>query len=311
MDAYDKSIAFELMDNSRQTLRQLSSKIGLTPPSIKKRIDQLIEVGFIKQFIVYLDDKYIKGTAAIVLVRTDGSVNLEQFIERIQDNQIIFLILPMISGELFLRVFYTEPQELSKFVEMLSGYDGVIDVEVHTTRVHKGGSDLSDFTTPQLKILSQLAVDPRMPAHEIAARAGLSIKKVNQNLETLVDENMVRFGMKWNRHGKGTFVALGLIKYDSNLTTPEYITDWLTLRYPIEFWYTRVSMEKLVVFAVLGVSDIIFLETLMKEIQKQEWQESISILIGSSSTNLDIPHITRLIDMLTSHGLWPAVDMRG
>ncbi|MGY5871533.1 MAG: winged helix-turn-helix transcriptional regulator [Candidatus Thorarchaeota archaeon] len=303
MDAYDKKIAFELMDNSRQTLRQLSSKIGLTAPSIKKRIDKLIEVGFIKKFIVYLDDKYIKCTAAIILARTDGSINLDELVERILEYKIVFLISPTTSGELFLRLMYTESHELLELEEMLSGYSGVINVEVHTTRIHEGRGDLSDFTATQLKILSQLAHDPRMPAHEIATRTGLKIRKVNQNLETLVGESMIHFGMKWNRHGKGASLVLGVIKYDSSQTTPDYINDWLSLRNPIEYWYSRVSLDEPVVFAVFSVNNVQYLETLTKEIQNQKWAESVSVMISYSSINLDIPHITKLVDLLTSHGL--------
>lgn len=310
MDAYDKKIAFELMDNSRQSLRQLGSKIGLTAPSIKRRIDQLIEVGFIKKFIVYLDNKYIKGTASIILVRTDGSINLDLLVERIQEHKIVFLILPMTSGELFLRAMYTDSSELSELVEMLSGYSGVTDVEVHSTHIHKGGGNLSDFSTTQLKILSQLMHDPRMPPHEIAARSGITIKKVNQNLETLVAESMVQFGMKWDRHGKGASLVAGVIRYDSSQTTSDYITDWLSLRNPIEYWYSRVSLEEPVVFAIFSVNNIQYLETLMKDIQNQKWAESVSVMICYSSTNLDIPHITQLVDLLTSNGLWPAPDIR-
>ena len=308
LDVYDKKIAFELMDNSRQTLRQLSSKIGLTAPSIKKRIDSLVEDGFIKQYIVALGNKYIEATDAIILAHTDGSVNLEEFIERIQDSEIVFLILPMISGELFLRVAYTDSHELSELVEILTNYSGVTDVAVHTTHIHKGGGNLSDFTKIQLKILSQLVANPRMPAHDIAARSGVSVKRVNQNLETLIGENMVHFGIKWNPHGKGTSVVVGLIEYDSRKTSPDYIDDWLSLRYPIEFWYARVSHEEPLIFAIFGISDIRYLETITKDILNQKWNESVSFMIGHSSTNLDTLHIIKLVDLLSSHGLYPPVD---
>jgi DNA-binding Lrp family transcriptional regulator len=291
------------MDNSRQTLRQLSLKIGLTAPSIKKRIDSLIEDGFIKEYIVALGNKYIQATEAIILARTEGSVNLEQLITRLRENEIVFLILPMTSGELFLRVMYSDAHELSKFLEMLDQYNGISDVAVHTTHVYEGGGNLSDFTKSQIKILNQLVVDPRMPAHEIAAGSGVSVKKVNQNIDILVKENMIHFGIKWNPHAKGTSVVMNLIEYDPTQTNPDYINDWLSLRYPIEFWYLRVSQEKPIVFAVFGISDIRYLETLTKDIMNQTWTASVSVMIGYSSTNLDTLHITKLIALLSSHGL--------
>ena len=149
-----------------------------------------------------------------------------------------------------------------------------------------------------------------MPAHEIAARTGLKVRKVNQNIETLVKESMIHFGMKWNRHGKGSSLVLGVIRFDPSETTSDYINDWLGLRNPNEYWYSRVSLDEPVVFAIFSVNNVQRLETLTKDIQNQKWAKSVSTMISYSSTNLDIPHITNLVELLTSHNLWPAPDMR-
>lgn len=310
MDVYDKNIAFELMDNSRQTLRQLSEKIGLTGPSIKKRIDRLVEDGFIKEYIVLLGFKYIKATDVIILVKTDGSINVEDFIECVQVYRSIFLIVPMVSGELFLRVSYSHPDELSEVVSMVSDFSGVTSIEVHTTEICEGGGNLSEFTTVQLRILSQLVLDPRMPPHEIAARSGLSVKKVNQNLDILIQDNMVIFGIKWNPFGKGTSVVVAPIRYDTKQTTPDYVNDWFITRYPIEFWYSRLSKEEPLLFAIFGISDMKKLEEITRDIQNQKWAEAVSVLIGYSSTNPDTPTMTMLVDLLTIQGLWPPCDKR-
>jgi len=310
LDEYDKRIVLELMNNARQTLRQLSPKIGLTAPTIKKRIDKLVEVGFIKDYTVALGNKYIDATSAIIVVRSDGSVNPVQFIKHFQDNRVIILILPMFSGELFIRAMYTTPDELSYLTEMISDFDGVKSVDVHVTHVYESESDLTDFTALQLRILSQLALNPRMPTHEIAARSGLSVKNVEQNLDTLVREEMVSFGIKWNPSGKGTSVVMAPIRYDSKRTTPESIVQWFNTHYPIEFWYSRTSLDDPLIFAILGVSDMTKLEELTRNLQNQDWVEAVSVMIGYSSVNPDMLPMTMLIDLLTAYGLWPPSDRR-
>ncbi len=298
------------MDNSRQTLRQLARKIGLTAPSIKKRIDRLFEVGFIKDYIVTLGSKYITAKSAIIIVRTDGSVNLDKFTACLQKDRAVFLILPIASGELFLRAMYTSPSELSNLKRMINDFDGVESIDVHVTDVYEGDCELTDFSETQLKILSQLALDPRMPTHEIAARSGLSVKNVEQNLETLVREKMVLFGIKWNPFGKGTSVVAAPVRYNPNKITPESIEQWFSTRYPIEFWYSRTSMDEPLLFVILGMSDITKLEELTKNLQKQEGVENVTVMIGYSSVNPDtLPHFM-LIDLLTAHKLWPPPDRR-
>ncbi len=298
------------MDNSRQTLRQLSKKIGLTAPSIKKRIDSLTESGFIKDYIVTLGNKYINATEAIIIATTDGSVEFDEFAQEVQSNNCVFLILPMTSGELFLRAMYTEESDLSGLIDIVTNFPGVQNVEVHTTYRHEGTSQLSDFTMTQLKILSQLISNPRMPPHEIAARSGLSVKKVNQNLDTLITENMVIFGIKWNPFGKGTSVVVVPIHYDNQQTNPDYITDWLSTRFPIEFWYARVSKEHPTLFAIFGIDDIQKLDYMTTEIRNQKWTEAVSVMIGYSSINLDTPPMTMLVDLLSKNHLWPPPDKR-
>ena len=310
MDEYDKRIAFELMNNSRQTLRELSPKVGLTAPSIKKRIDKLVEVGFIKKYIVALGYKYIDATTAAVIVRTDGSVKPERFIQKFQDNRAVFLILPMVSGELLLRVMYTTTDEISNLTKMISNFDGVKSVHVHVTDVYESKCSLTDFTMVQLRILSQLVLDPRMPTHEIAARSGLSVKSVELNLDTLVREEMVFFGIKWNRIGKGSSIVTAPIKYDSNKATPESIVQWFITHYPIEFWSCRSSLYEPLIFVSLGVNDIFKLEELMRDLQNQDWVESVSVMISYSSVNPDMPPMTMLIDFLANNRLWPPSDRR-
>lgn len=310
LDEYDKRIVFELMNNARQTLRELAPKVGLTAPSIKKRVDKLVEVGFIKEYTVGLGSKYIDATNAIIIAETDGSVKPDQFIHKFQDNRAVFLILPMVSGELFLRVMYTSTDELSNLTNMISNFVGVKSVHMHVTDVYESVCSLTDFTTLQLKILSQLVLDPRMPTHEIAARSGLSVKNIEQNLDTLVREEMVDFGIKWNPFGKGTSVVMAPIKYDTKRATPESINHWFNAHYPIEFWYSRTSLNESLIFAILGVSDISKLEELTRALQNQDWVESVTVMIGYSSVNPDSLPITMLIDLLTTHGLWPASDRR-
>jgi DNA-binding Lrp family transcriptional regulator len=296
------------MDNSRQTLRQLAKKIGLTAPSIKKRIDRLVEVGFIKDYIVTLGYKYITAKSVIIIARTDGSVNLDQFTECLQEDRAVFLILPIASGELFLRAMYTVPRELSNLVQKISDFDGVESVDVHEIDVFESDYELTDFTTTQLKILSQLVLDPKIPTHEIAARSGLSVKSVEQNLGKLVREEMVLFGIKWNPFGKGTSVVVAPVRYNSNKTTPDSIEQWFNTRYPIEFWYSRTSLDEPLLFAILGISDITKLEELTKDLQKKKGVENVTVMIGYTSVNPDtLPH-TMLIDLLTAHKLWPPLD---
>ncbi len=57
LDEKDKKIIEILKENSRTPYNEIAKKIGISDVGVKKRIDKLIENGFIKKFTVEVDMK--------------------------------------------------------------------------------------------------------------------------------------------------------------------------------------------------------------------------------------------------------------
>ncbi len=71
VDSIDKKILRELLDNSRQTLGELSSKVGAAKTPVWQRIRRLRRTGVIKNYTISLDAEQLGLDACFfVLVRT-------------------------------------------------------------------------------------------------------------------------------------------------------------------------------------------------------------------------------------------------
>jgi len=83
MDMVDRGIIVELYANCRATYRGIAEKLGLTATSVKKRITQLREVGFLSRPYVLLALAMIDADYCFAEVHTDGTENDEAFVDLI------------------------------------------------------------------------------------------------------------------------------------------------------------------------------------------------------------------------------------
>ncbi len=69
LDAIDRTILTTLQENGRITNKELSEKVGLSPPPMLERVKKLERQGYIKKYVALLDaEKVGCGTMAFVSV---------------------------------------------------------------------------------------------------------------------------------------------------------------------------------------------------------------------------------------------------
>ena len=163
MDIFDKHIMSELWENSRQSFRKLSVKVGLSASTVKKRIDKLIESGFISEFTVILNDYYVNTKRMSILVETDGTLSKQNLVEILKTQPSIFVILPFISGHFFLNSLHENLHESESLKSCMQTIEGVSKVEMHWT----GGVDeISEtdfyFTTCECMKMHSERTPPRL-----------------------------------------------------------------------------------------------------------------------------------------------------
>ena len=81
LDRIDVEVLRTLQENARIPLKELASKVGLSIPAVRARIDRLVDLGVIKGFTVIVDPSRItERVRALILckVPADSLGNLPE-----------------------------------------------------------------------------------------------------------------------------------------------------------------------------------------------------------------------------------------
>ncbi|MFW9849221.1 MAG: winged helix-turn-helix transcriptional regulator [Candidatus Thorarchaeota archaeon] len=263
MDSLDKKILWELIANCRISYRELGKKVNLSASSVKKRIDNLEESGFIDHYNISLNPEIINTRYATLLATTDASVKIASFIDVVMSVDGVYMVLPLIDGNFYVSIEYYLKTDLIDFSKLIHSINGVKHVEVYDVLPKEVTADLPDtpeFTGNELLVISRMMEDPRIADHDIATQLGWTTKKVKQVLQKLTEDRKVAWGLRWNPNmGKGIAFNL-VITYDSEITNALEITSRLNDMYPISYFSSRNVESRSTVFAVFDVVRVVEME---------------------------------------------------
>ena len=83
MDLNDRVIITDVCSNCRVSYESLARKTGLSPTTVKNRVRNLIESGLFSQFRAILDPRLIEADSFQAIVITNGTENIEEFVNHI------------------------------------------------------------------------------------------------------------------------------------------------------------------------------------------------------------------------------------
>jgi len=78
LDSFDVSILKSLFKDGRKSFRQVSRETGISTPTVKARIERLVNIGFIKSVIPIIDFEKVQHNDEISELRTEGYENQSQ-----------------------------------------------------------------------------------------------------------------------------------------------------------------------------------------------------------------------------------------
>lgn len=82
MDALDRSIVAQLQQNARASFAAVGSRVGLSAPAVKRRVDRLLQRGVITSFTAVVDEQALGwGTEAFVELYCSGRTTAGEIAE--------------------------------------------------------------------------------------------------------------------------------------------------------------------------------------------------------------------------------------
>ncbi|MGY5876559.1 MAG: winged helix-turn-helix transcriptional regulator [Candidatus Thorarchaeota archaeon] len=287
MDIKDKEIVFQLMNNCRQSYRDLSKKIDLSPSSIKKRVDSLIESGFIEEFVLLLNPSLLNLRVGNVVVHTDSSIPIDTFVERTNEVDGVYLIYPLISGNFYVGIEFTTDEEYDSMCKVIQSIEGVLKLEKYKMPMSdemRMNPEVPAFNKNELKILRPLLDDPRMPVHEIAEQTGITLNRVRTIMEDFETGRRVLFSARWNPNlGRGLTFTSKVI-YDESLQIDRFF-EFLVQRYPLEYINSRNYESDSTMFSFFTVNTLPIMEQISQSILEYPGIKSCSTMIHYEAIN--------------------------
>ncbi|MFW9933511.1 MAG: Lrp/AsnC family transcriptional regulator [Candidatus Thorarchaeota archaeon] len=310
MDALDKKILLELIRNGRISYRNLGARINLSASSVKKRLDNFEASGFIDRFVVMLNPDLVNLRLATLMVFTDASVKIDVFRDVVMQVEGVYMILPFIDGNYYVSCDYVEESDLVALSQLIGSIPGVEGVEVHDVLLESRSHlpEMPEFTENELRVIGQLAVNPRMIDYDIATNLGWSTKKVKQVLQKLEGDRKIAVGFRWNPNlGKDTAFTM-TIKYDKDITTANDITSWLDSEYPVSYFNSRVVESQSTIFGVFTVEKVVDMEPIaMAVLNLPGVQRCFAMTYYNAIVGKTLSQI-RLERLLEQEGLWHHKD---
>ena len=185
MDNIDMRILSRLVNNCRESDRQIGREIGMSGNAVKSRIRKLEKAGAIGGYTIKIEPPAL-GYGIFYVVLSGEGVN--QKIERIKLVGEPFFIVPCVGGVTVCGIVVGGKME--KKIELAKSI--IKDVRVLTI-FEAAGAAGAGLTRTDLEVIEKLLPDPRKKIEEVSGETGLSTKTVARTLDKMFGSEDIQF----------------------------------------------------------------------------------------------------------------------
>jgi DNA-binding Lrp family transcriptional regulator len=290
VDPIDKALLLKLLSNCRVSYRKLAIEFGVTCPTIKRRVDRLVEIGIIERFTIDISQETREVRWAYAEITTDISENRADLIREICDHK--FTIETFAVGSKNYIVFAEVPNSegVYEYGRFLRGLDGVSNVELVPARQlptkhlanHSKYSTRGKrvvFTSQQLKVMNFLVNDARISILDLAKKTGFKPKRVRRILKQLEECEGVHFTIVLNPCVKDCISFVLKLRFSEARATPGDIVIWLEEQFPLEYWMSFLLSSKPVIVNYMTSECLTRIESIIRKLKQAPFISDVETLL--------------------------------
>lgn len=191
MDKLDLKILNILLDNCRESDRQIGKKIGISGGAVKSRILKMQKNGVIEKFALRVEPPVLGYNLFYVVVTGQ---NQEDILEQAKLVGEVYLIVPCVGGITVCGIIVSENVEK----KILLAKKIMKDVRVLTIFEAENIGVPTNLTKTDLEIIEKLIKDPRARIEDIAKSTRLSSKTVTRALEKFQKNDALLFSLVYD-----------------------------------------------------------------------------------------------------------------
>jgi len=276
LDSIDIAILRFLGENCRASYQEMGRKIGMTANAVKKRVNKLVESGTIHSFVVYLSPSIADEEIFLSIVNTEGMKREEKVLDEIVEDTHVFATGRLSDGTCIVFAEYEGSENEAKLERYLQTIDGITRVEIHKLRSPRGKK--VEFKPLQLRVLNCLIEDPRMPASEVAAKTGLTPRRVRRIITQLVEGGGLNFVARLNLNAGPGVMYYAQIIWDESKSSHTEMEYWLDKEFYGQYFDSHISASAPMMLSLFVVDHLRDAEFLSRRISQGSMIESVKTI---------------------------------
>ena len=190
-DNLDVQILSQLLNNCRESDRQIGQKIGLSGVAVKSRISKMIKSKLIENFTLKIEP-HLLGYNVIYLVTTGQDVN--EIVKQVKLVGEPFFVVPCVGGISACGIVVRG--EVDQKIAIINNL--LKDVRVLNIFEAEDAGIESNLTKTDLDVIEQLLKNPREQIDIVSKKAKLSSKTVMRSIEKLQNNPAFQFTITYN-----------------------------------------------------------------------------------------------------------------
>ncbi len=191
LDSLDIKILERLLNNCRESDRQIGMAIGISGGAVKSRIRKMQEKGIIENFTIKIEPPGL-GYGIFYVVVT--GIDTKEILNQIKLVGEPFIVVPCVGGISVCGIVVKDnvkqkielAKKLMSDVKVLS----IFEAENYATR--------SNLTKTDLTIIRELMKNPREKIEDLAKTTKLSTKTITRSIEKLQENEAIQFTLIYN-----------------------------------------------------------------------------------------------------------------
>ena len=191
IDNLDMKILSNLLNNCRESDRQIGQKIGLSGVSVRSRIEKMLKSKLIEKFTLKIEP-HLLGYNVIYLVTTGQDVN--EIIKQVKLVGEPFFVVPCVGG--YSACGIVVKGEVEQKIAIIKNMLKQVRI-LNIFEAEDAGIE-SNLTKTDLDVIEQLLNNPLEQIDVVAKNAKISSKTVARSIEKLQENPAFQFTLTYN-----------------------------------------------------------------------------------------------------------------
>ena len=206
MDILDIKILGRLLNNCRESDRQIGKELGISGGAVRARIKKMQEKKIVEKFTVKVEPPVLGLSVLYIVV---SGQDIKEILEQISLVGEPFFVVPCVGGITVCSIVVKE--NLQQKIILVNKL--MKDVRVLSIFEAENPGFNSNLTKTDLEILEQLINEPQQKIENISKNTGLSTKTITRCIDKLQENDGIQFTIIYDPTKIENFISFAILAW--------------------------------------------------------------------------------------------------